>query len=105
MKTIELKNGTLKNGTDISYREFIEMALDTMPEGGFKYKDFKERDRIAEAMDLKLAVVTDDEGKRSDSFFLEDYDLTILKRLVNGIQWAMRDPFITGFVEYIENLS
>jgi hypothetical protein len=95
MKTIELRTGTLKNGTEASFSEFIKTALDTMPEGGFTMKDFRERGRIEQEM-----CSTSDEK----TFTLEDYDASILKKLINSVKWALRDPFIFEFIEYIEKL-
>ena len=105
MKTIQLRNGQFKNGTDASFRDLIQLALDTVdPQTGLTYKDFKERGRIEEAMTFKSIIETDGEAKAKNSFMIEDYDLEILKRLVNEVKLGIRDPFIFEFIEYIDKL-
>lgn len=93
-KKIELRQVSLKSDQEANYKEWFTLALDTMPEGGFTMKDFRERSRIEEALNSNAGGV----------FVLEDYDVTILKRLVNNIKWAIRDPAISEFLEYIDKL-
>jgi hypothetical protein len=93
MKTILIKYATLSNEQETSYKVLIKDALDTMPEGGFTMKDFRERGRIEDAMN--------DQDK---SFGLEDYDVNVLKKIVNSVKWARREPFFFEFLEYIDKL-
>jgi hypothetical protein len=99
MKSILLKKGILKiNGADITTQELIKVALDEKPEGGFKYKDYKERARVENSMD-NICTIDNGEGELLSHFDLEDKDFENLTKWVNSAGWGIRDPFVLDFLE------
>jgi len=96
MKSIFIKLGKLKNGEDCKTQDLIKIALDTMPPGGFKYKDYKERARVENAMDdIKPA----DEGNSYPYFQLEEHDFENLKKWIDLTGYGVRDQFVLDFLQ------
>ena len=98
-KNILLKTGTV-NGQPMTTKELIKLTLDNPPEGGFTFRDFKERARVENAMDKTELV---NPGNSLDAFFvLEDHDFSKLSGWVAAMKWARRDPFIVEFCTQFE---
>jgi hypothetical protein len=94
MKSIKLLEGKFKVGTEekpITTAELIKIVLDAPPEGGFKFSDFVERNRIQDALN-KLPVLT------GNDLQLEDADYALLKKWTLEVKWGMRQEFIFDFI-------
>jgi hypothetical protein len=101
MKPVSLKSGPLIGDLQLSTQYLIKLCLDNPPDGGFKFRDFKERARVENAMDnWKLT----NPGNSLDKYFeLEDNDYANLVKYVKAMTWLTRSPFVVEFCEQFQN--
>ena len=86
----------LKEGKDASYRDLILSCLDQIPPGnGLKRKDFRDRDRIEDAMN----------SAKNGTLKFEDNDAENLKRIVDEMQWGIRHRDISKFLDDVEAMK
>lgn len=97
MKSIELKEGKITFYTQEGIQEqpittlgLISQVLDSPPEGGFKFTDFKVRKRIDDAISQNK--------KGATKLSLEDEDYISLKDCVMKMSWTNRSKFIQEFI-------
>jgi len=95
MQTVILKTGSFGE-TELTTQLLIKTVLDSPPQGGFLYRDFKERARVENAMDnIKPA----DETNSYPYFELEDRDFDNLAKWSREQKWAIRSPFISDYID------
>jgi hypothetical protein len=97
MHTIYLKKAQVMiQGAEreLSTIALIRSALDSPPQDGFTFSDFKKRARVDKAIS--------EAGPAALSLELEDADFTALKECVHKMRWVIRDPFVVDFVSQFE---
>jgi hypothetical protein len=77
----------------LTYRDLIEAALDFAPQGGFSFKDIRERARIQDALNAAENGIME----------LEDSDYDALERIVKGTKWVSRHKDLLVFLQKFED--
>lgn len=94
MATISLKKGliVLPNGQsgEISTFDIIDKALDASPEGGLSVADIRARIKF----DRRLELISKD----ATEIEVDDKELEILRKSVEGLRWIGRNDVINTFV-------
>lgn len=76
-------------------KDFIKMALDQPPQGGFNRDLLKKSDRIDKAI----------EKEKDGIIILEDQDIEFLKTRVSQCHWSTRSKDILDFLNIIDDLK
>jgi len=78
---------------ELDYKDLIEVALDTVPQGGFTPKDIRERNRIQDALDKATG----------HHISLEDADYEALEKIMKNSRWTIRDESLNTFLQNFED--
>jgi hypothetical protein len=109
MKKVELKTTDIdinEEGDKLTYQELIETTLNVRPEGGYSFKDIKDRARIEKAITAAVEKAEKSKAKTKPTpvLELEDADMQNLKKYVKDTKWMIRHDDLIEFIEYIGNI-
>lgn len=94
MKTLKIKEVNItfeENGDKVTYKELINMVLNSPPgQNGFSFEELKNRQRIEDAL-----------HKSNGKLELEDSDYENLKQYTNNTLWPFRHKDVLMFCQEI----
>jgi len=96
MKTLSIKELSVKMPgiQQVTTKDLIKAALDSIPDKGYSYDDLKNRQRIEDAI----------EKSKGGKVEFEDNDAKNLQAMVKATRWTLRHRDILEFCEQIEKL-